>query len=393
MTAHHLKRASSRAIGVVMLGLILSLAACGGGEAGGNGSANKSPIKVGLAVGLTGYLASNDTPLVQGAKLAAKKINDNGGIDGHPLELHVQDMASNAAKGVTVTNQLLNQDQVSVMINGFTSAATAAEQPINAAHKVPMIVASVLPKDTTWVFSTIPPSQYAAQSQASAAQTLFNAKTVGILYSQTPYGHLTAGFLEDAIKAQGLTLAASEAVDTAATDITPQLTRLKDKHVDAIIDVLTGPVHLVLAKNAAAMGMTTPVIMGIDNRSVFKSATQTYPHTYFVAVPPQVYPNISDAALKSANADFVTAFGEANAGRSYASRGWDAINLLAEALKQTKGQTGEALRDALESMQPYQGATAVYDFTSSDHYGMAKNPNLICRYDGDQIKVVYPTGA
>src|SRR5512146_1035352 len=91
MTAHHLRRASSRVIGVVMLGLILSLAACGGGEAGGNGSANKSPIKVGLAVGLTGYLASNDTPLVQGAKLAAKKINDSGGIDGHPLELHVQD--------------------------------------------------------------------------------------------------------------------------------------------------------------------------------------------------------------------------------------------------------------------------------------------------------------
>lgn len=387
--------ASACAVLLILAILSLGLAACGAnGSSGGNGKATGSPIKVGMAVALTGYLAANDTPLVAGARLAVQQINNQGGIDGHPLTLDIQDMASNAAQGVSVTNQLLNQDQDQVMINGFTSAATAAEAPINAAHNVPMIVASVLPqKDVNWVFSTIPPSKYAAQSQVSAAQQLFHAHNMGILYSQTPYGHLTANLLEQVATASGMTVVDSEAVDTAATDITPQLAKLQAAHADVIADVLTGPVHLVEAKDAAAMGLSLPIIMGIDNRAIFESATSTYSNTYFVAVAPQVYPNIANAALKSANQTFITAYGASKAGRAYASRGWDAVNILAQALKQTNGQTGNALRSALETMAPYQGATAVYQFTASDHYGISANPNVIGQYQSGTLKVVYPAGA
>src|SRR5277367_3587660 len=77
------------------------------------GAAGKAPIDVGMAVALTGFLAANDGPFVDGVKLAAKVLNDAGGIDGHEVRLHVLDDASNATTGVTATNQLLNGFNVS----------------------------------------------------------------------------------------------------------------------------------------------------------------------------------------------------------------------------------------------------------------------------------------
>ena len=81
----------------------------------------KDPIEIGMAVALTGYLASFDGQLVEGVKLASKRLNAAGGVDGHPLNFHFLDNASNATTGVTVTNQLLNQYSVSVLINGASA--------------------------------------------------------------------------------------------------------------------------------------------------------------------------------------------------------------------------------------------------------------------------------
>ena len=99
--------------GLAMAGLLLA--------ASGDAFA-KDPIEVGMAVALTGYLASFDGQLVEGVKLASKRLNAAGGVDGHQLNFHILDNASNATTSVTITNQLLNQYNVSVLINGASSA-------------------------------------------------------------------------------------------------------------------------------------------------------------------------------------------------------------------------------------------------------------------------------
>ena len=88
------------------------------------------PIEIGMSVALTGYLASFDGQLVDGVKLAVKQVNESGGADGHELRLHILDNASNAATGVTVTNQLVNQYNAAIMINGASSAQSVAILPI-----------------------------------------------------------------------------------------------------------------------------------------------------------------------------------------------------------------------------------------------------------------------
>src|SRR5258708_12255826 len=115
------------------------------------------PIEIGMSVALTGYLASFDGQLVDGVKLAVKQVNDAGGADGHELRLHILDNASNAATGVTVTNQLVNQNNVVVMINGASPPQSVPILPILPPYKGPFITTPPLPPPPSLAYLPTPP--------------------------------------------------------------------------------------------------------------------------------------------------------------------------------------------------------------------------------------------
>src|SRR2546423_4696117 len=147
-----------------------------------------SPIEVGMAVALTGYLASVDRQFVDGVKLAAKQINDAGGVDGRQLNLRILDNASNATTGVTVTNQLLKQYGVQVMLNGALSAQTVGILPIVGRAEVPIITTSQLPADPGWAFLVGAAYQATLETQLLFVKDQLKVKRVAFLHGQTPYG-------------------------------------------------------------------------------------------------------------------------------------------------------------------------------------------------------------
>ncbi len=374
---------------LALAGLAL-LSACGGSSSSGGGGSG--PIRIGMAVGLSGYLASVDKPVVEGAEIAVGRINASGGVLGRQLELKVQDMASDPAKGVTVTNQLINSDKAGVLLNGFTSAATAAETPVATRAKVPIIAASILPADPSWVFSTIPPNRYTAQTALGYAKKS-GARTVGILFSQTPFGEQAAKTLATEAGAQGLQVVGSETADAAATNLTPQVSKLAG--ADVIVDAVTGPAQVVLAQNAKTLGYKGSLLLNIDSTGVFQRASEAYPKTLFVAAPPQVYPQVADAQVKSANDAFVPAYKQKNAdnsGVAYAGRGYDAVYIAAEAMKASGATTGDKLLKALEGVK-YDGTSAVYAFSPDDHNGYKANPYVLARFvQPGKIEVAYAPG-
>jgi branched-chain amino acid transport system substrate-binding protein len=296
-----------------------------------------------------------------------------------------------------VTNQLINQYKVGVIIGGSTSAATAADAPIIGPRKVPMIAASVLPSGSNWVFSTLQPVAKTNAIDLDFAKSM-HATKIAVLYSQTPYGQSASASMGDAAKAKGLTVVASEAVETNATDVTPQLSKAKAAGAQAIIDVLSGPVHIVEARGAATLNLDIPVIMGTDEVATFEPASQAYPHCYITAIAPQVYPKNNDAEIKAANDKFLPIYQAAygtKPGIASAARGWDSVMILAEAVKASGAVTGDKLRTALENVT-YTGAMSAYRYSSGDLTGQTTtaNPLGIVKENGGKLEVVYvPTAS
>lgn len=386
------RRAASTVGTAVLVGAVL--AACGSsGGSSGSASSNKDPIKVGVMVGQTGYLAAVDVPFSQGVKLAADDINKHGGVDGHKVQLTVLDMKSNAAEAVTVANQLLNQNQVGVILGGSTSAATAAAAPIAGRRSVPILAASVLPDDPTWTYSTLQPVTKSNAAGLGFAAKNLHATKIAVLFGETPYGQSAAEAMKEQAQSQGIQVTSSQGIQTGATDITTQLQQAKASGAQAILDVLTGPVHIVEAKDAAGMNLGLPLIMGTDTPPTFAQATAAYPQTYSTATAPQVYPQNTDPKIKAANKTFTSvmkANGKTTDDPGDVGRGWDTMHILAAGVHSSGAVTGEKLRGALEKVS-YAGTSSEYEYTAKDHTGQKSVPNplTVAQFKSDSVEVVY----
>lgn len=391
------RRIRALTAGIPTAGLLL-LAACGTSANGSNsGSGSKAPIVVGVAVGLTGYLSTDDKPFSEGVQLAASYFNSHGGIDGHKVVIDVVDMGSNAAKGVTVLHQLLYQDSANAIIGGSTSAATAAYAPVVTSQKVPTIAASVLPSDDQWEFSTLQPVSKSNAAGLDFVSSALHVKSIAVLSSQTPYGQEAAATMKSQASKLGISVVSSQSVATDATDLTPQLQKVQASGASAIVDILTGPVHIVEAKSAAGLGLKIPIVMGQDSRPIFRQATEAYPDAYWTGLAAQLYPHNAEAGIKAANAAFqpiyLKAYGN-QPGIANAARGWDSMQILAQAVEASGAITGTALDNALEHVS-YTGADSQYSYTPSDHTGQKSVPNPmgIAQYHGSAITVAAPPGS
>lgn len=113
----------------------LLLAACGGGDTassgGGGGGGGGEPVKIGIAVPLTGDAATYGQDAQRGYDMALDEINADGGIlDGRMLELVYEDDKGTPEGGVTAVQKLMSQGDVAAITGGTNSSVVLAEASV-----------------------------------------------------------------------------------------------------------------------------------------------------------------------------------------------------------------------------------------------------------------------
>jgi branched-chain amino acid transport system substrate-binding protein len=97
-----------------LLALVAVTAACAGGSAPAAESSPGAPIKIGLLTSLTG----NYAPLGTNDKLAAVQVvdavNAKGGINGHRIELVIEDDQSVPSQTIISYNKLVDEGVVAI---------------------------------------------------------------------------------------------------------------------------------------------------------------------------------------------------------------------------------------------------------------------------------------
>jgi branched-chain amino acid transport system substrate-binding protein len=86
----------------------------------------QGPIRMGIATDITGAIAPSGNSNWQVAQFAVQKINDAGGILGRPIELYLEDTASDPGVAVGNVRRLIQSHQVDVVLGGITSAMREA---------------------------------------------------------------------------------------------------------------------------------------------------------------------------------------------------------------------------------------------------------------------------
>ena len=216
-------------------------------------------INVGLVAPLSGGASDVGNDMKQAAVLAVEEINADGGVyvDEYevkiPLKLVEGDTQTSPTEGVTAVERLITNDNVVVLVGGFSSGVTLANQ-VPAAGKVPYIITGASSSqvtrrteiDTSYFFhycSTTddysqPILQFFVDELKPIVATDRNLK-LALIYRDDAYGK---GVIESSVayindNSLPIELVAQEKYPTDETDFHTYLTKIAEAKPDAVYTV------------------------------------------------------------------------------------------------------------------------------------------------------------
>ncbi len=357
--------------------LAIGLVAC---SSSSSGDGDQKVYKIGAIYSKTGPGSPLGEPEWNATELLVKQINENGGIDGVPIEVILADDESAQEKAVEEMNRLINDENVLAVLGTTTSGPALAMKGIAMDNEVPVIsagasVAIVSPvEESTWVFKT-------PHSDAHAAERVFmyvkdsGMKKVAILADSNAFGASGVEQLEALKDKYGIEIVANESYNTEDADMKTQLTKIGGSGAEAVIVWGTNPGPAIIAKNMKELNMSIPYIgsHGIANQSFIDLAGDA---AEGVVIPtgkllfPTQIPDTDPQydVIKGFYDDYTAAYDSEPT--NFGSYGYDNLLLIVEALK--AGATDrEAIRDYLENnIKDYVGATGIFTFSAEDHNGL-----------------------
>ena len=219
------------------------------------------PIRIGVAVGLSGANSVVAPAVVQSSQLAVDEINAAGGILGRHVELEIVDDASGAVGAQKAYDTLVFQKNVNAIVSMETSAARNAALPIVARGKKPFIYTSFYEgrSCSPWMYVNgwVPEQQVAPVVDYFAKSK--GAKTFYLVGNDYSFGRGMLDFTKKYIEQHGGKVIGEEYLPIDGTDWTPVLSKIRSAHPDALISATAGGApNVSLVKQLKGAGMTLP---------------------------------------------------------------------------------------------------------------------------------------
>ncbi|MFE7062064.1 ABC transporter substrate-binding protein [Sutcliffiella sp. NPDC057660] len=362
---------------MMVAALAFGTIACSNSETGGE---EKDVYKIGAIYSKTGDGSPLGEPEWNATKLLEKQINDDGGINGTPIEIILVDDESTPEKAMEQMNRLINDEKVLAVLGSTTSGASLSMKGIAMDNEVPMVSAGaavgiISPvEESKWVFKTPHSDAHAAERVYMYLQEA-GLKEVAILADSNAFGASGVEQLEALTSEYDIEIVANESYNTDDADMKTQLTKINSSSAKALIVWGTNPGPAIIAKNMKELGMDIPYIgsHGIANQSFINlagdAAEGVLIPTGKLLFPTQIPEDDVQYEVISSFYDSYTAEYDAEP-TNFGSYGYDNLMLVVEALK--SGATDrESIRDYLENkVKDYVGATGIFTFSPEDHNGL-----------------------
>lgn len=219
------------------------------------------PIRIGVAVGLSGANSVVAPAVVQSSQLAVDEINAAGGILGRKVELEIADDASGAVGAQKAYDSLVFQKNVDAIISMETSAARNAALPAITHGRKPLIYTSFYEGRSCnpWMYV----NGWVPEQQVAPVVDYFEkskgAKTFYLVGNDYAFGRGMLDFTKKYIEQHGGKVVGEEYLPIDGTDWTPILSKIRSVHPDALISATAGGApNVALAKQLKGSGMALP---------------------------------------------------------------------------------------------------------------------------------------
>jgi len=228
----------------VLAAFLVTVAACGGSS--GTTTATdvgitSNSILLGTTIAQSGPAAAYGTIANAENAYFTYINNTKGGVNGRKINFKILDDAYTPANAVTLTKQLVEQDQVFAMFSGLgTQTQTSVRDYLNT-KKVPQLFvatgATTFMADYgmhNWTIGWQPPYQGEARIYAKDVLANHASAKIGVLYQNDDYGQDYLKGLTDGLGSSASMIVDKESYDVTAASTASQLATLKAHGADTL---------------------------------------------------------------------------------------------------------------------------------------------------------------
>ena len=344
------------------------------------------PIKIGEYASLTGKEAGFGQTSHQGVVLALEEINAAGGVLGRKLELSYEDNQTKSGESATAAKKLISRDKVIALIGEVSSGRSLEAAPIAQAAKIPMIAPAATNAKVTqvgnYIFRVCFIDPFQGTVMAKFAKDDLKAKRVAILSSvSNAYSLGLAKYFKETFVPAGGIVATEKNFSEGDKDFRAQLTAVKAANVDAVFVPGYYTESALIVRQARDLGITVPFFGGDgwEDEQLLSIGGEAlngcYYSTHFSA-------ENSDASVRK----FVTKYKarwKNEVPGAFSAHGYDAVYVLADAIKRAGTTDGPKLRDALAATKNFAGASGI---TTLDQDRNASKPATIIAIKGGKLQ-------
>ena len=354
-------------------------------------AAQAQTLVIGASVPDTGPAAAPAVWQRWGYQIALDEINAGGGLLGKKVELLAYDNRCNPSEAVNVANKLI-EAKVAAILGAHCSSATLATMPLVATARIPLIdgVASS-PKITElsgkggneWTFRINPSDEDMMDALGEYLKEQGNKfKRIAILAEDSDFGRGGVAAFTAVAKKNGLEIISTDFHPQSYPDFTPLITRLQQNKPDAIALFQLAGDQINFLRNAMQLGVKIPYIGRFDpggtNVQIIKAGGMEG------SVTAWTYSDLVDTrANKAFVAEVQKLHNQTPVLQTWA--GYEAMRLLAEAIRSAGSADPEKIREALKSIKTTNVMGAPLSF---DDYNQAGKVVLIEGIEGGKATLL-----
>ena len=218
---------------IAALGIVIAVTAMPGT------AQTPEPYRIGMTVAITGRFSSTYAPTYEAYRVYFKRVNDAGGINGHPVEITYEDDRGEPQRAAAAAKKFAESSIL--MINASISATYKPVQTEAETAKVPLLFGGgVCPREAfppahPLIFCT---TSFGSKWDSRMALGFIKEQSggkkvkVGFAAQDIPLSRIELEFAEQLAKEMGMDAIPVVVVPGAASDFTPFAQNLKDAGAD-----------------------------------------------------------------------------------------------------------------------------------------------------------------
>ena len=369
---------------LVLVMIISLLTSCGKSE-------NKKKKKV-IRIGVVGPESGGSAQLGQAqrksAEMAVEEINSNNLAGDWKLEIYFEDDEGNPTKSSSVTNKLIQESKVNVIVAAINSSATLADMVITERASIPQITpgstgASITEQGNEWIFRTAANDAFQADALVKYAKEKLGITKVATFTAADDYGQSGAKLLKESIEKYGLELVDAPTYNNEDKDFKPQLLSIKDKNAEGIFLWGLYTEAALISDQVHQLGLDVQ-IFGASGMASSKLIELGGEATQGLILTQTFLPDTDIEIVQ----DYVNKYKEKNNEDPipHGAQAYDTIYIIADAVKRADSNDPEVIRDALKETKDLELVTGSPIFNEKgDDIGKRL---LITEIKGDKFELI-----